>query len=551
MSDLLSSIRSTGLQRAAPPHRRSPAVHSRICIRGGRTVIRGQQHSFRRLRASDSNRPELSSIPGAFPAAANFWISAAGSGFNYVFPPAGPLAFKVIVPLGAQPTQAGLPAGAVSTASSTGFLLPNGAAPNFFFSTLDGTISGWNAKLGTNNAVSQIVINNSGNGATYAGLALLNTANGSFLLAPNFTGGTVEVYNSNYQAAKLAGSFTDPNLPSGYSPFGIHILGSQIFVTYAQKPAQAPFKANIGPGLGVVDSYDLTGNFKARVATGGNLDAPWGVAIAPASFGIFSNDLLIGNQGDGKINVYDPATFAYQGQLFDATGKSLAYANLWELLPGGTPVSNGTSSSGGDKNTVFFTAGLDSEKHGLLAGITSAAASGSATFGFSTGAGAVSVPDGTSANIPLSIASVNGFTGSVSLSCSGLPQGATCSFAPAQLSVASTAPTLGSVTITTTCSPREPAQAEHSARQPDRFATGVWPACLLAGPARLAAPPSLCRDSADGSGVRRRPYGTGRDRLRRLRQQPEPRHRLGTANVVVTATAGALSQQSTVAVTVQ
>ncbi len=172
--------------------------------------------------------------PWGISSSANFWISAQGSGFNYVFPPAGPLAFKVIVPLGAQPTQAGLPAGAVSTASSTGFLLPNGTAPSFFFSTLDGTISGWNAKLGTNNAVAQIVINNSSNGAIYAGLALLNTASGSFLLAPNFTGGTVEVYNSNYQAAKLAGSFTDPNLPSGYSPFGIHILGSQIFVTYAQ-----------------------------------------------------------------------------------------------------------------------------------------------------------------------------------------------------------------------------------------------------------------------------------------------------------------------------
>ncbi len=487
--------------------------------------------------------------PWGVSSSANFWISAQGSGFNYVFPPAGPLAFKVIVPLGAQPSQAGLPAGSVTTASSTGFLLPNGAAPSFFFSTLDGTISGWNAKLGTNNAVSQIVINNSDSGASYPGLALLNTATGSFLLAPNFTGGTVEVYDSNYKAAKLAGSFTDPSLPSGYSPFGIHILGSQIFVTYAQKPAQAPFKANIGAGLGVVDSYDLAGNFKARVATGGNLNAPWGIAVAPANFGIFSNDLLIGNQGDGKINVYDPASFAYQGQLFDATGKSLTYANLWELLPGGTPVSNGTAASGGDKNTVFFTAGLDSEKHGLLGGITSAGASGSATFGFTTGAGAVSVTNGTSANIPLSVASVNGFTGSVSLSCSGLPLGATCSFAPAQLSVSSTVPTLGSVTITTTSAHArllKPSSLPGGHTAPllafglpifslallstrRRFPSSTTCLMGLGGFVLIGAVLTGCGDSGSS-------------------QTPTP---VGTSNVVVTATSGALTQQATVALTVQ
>ena len=487
--------------------------------------------------------------PWGISSSATFWISAAGSGFNYVLPPSGAIAFKVIVPLGAQPTQAGLPAGSVTTAGSTGFLLPNGGAPSFFFSTLDGTISGWNGKLGTNNAVTQIVVNNSGSGASYPGLALLNTATGSFLLAPNFTGGTVEVYDSNYKAAKLAGSFTDPNLPSGYSPFGIHILGSQIFVTYAQKPAQAPFKANIGAGLGIVDSYDLAGNFKARVATGGNLNAPWGVAIAPANFGIFSNDLLIGNQGDGKINVYDPTTFAYQGQLMDATGKSLAYVNLWELLPGGTPVSNGTAASGGDKNTVFFTAGLDSEKHGLLGGITSAGASGSATFGFTTGAGAVSVQDGTSTNIPLSVISVNGFNGSVSLSCSGLPQGATCSFAPAQLSVSSTVPTLGSVTITTTSSRAsllKPSSLRGSHTAPLlAFGLPIFSLALLGSRRRFSS--SMIRLMGVGCVVLVGAVLTG---CADSGSSPVPTP-VGTSNVVVTATSGALTQQGTVAVTVQ
>ncbi len=285
------------------------------------------------------------------------------------------------------------------------------------------------------------------------------------------------------------------------------------------------------------------------MATGGNLNAPWGVAIAPANFGIFSNDLLIGNQGDGKINVYDPATFAYQGQLFDATGKSLAYANLWELLPGGTPVSNGTAASGGDKNTVFFTAGLDGEKHGLLGGITSAGASGSATFGFSTGAGAVSMASGTSANVPLSVAPVNGFTGSVSLSCSGLPQGATCSFAPAQLSVSSTVPTLGSVTITTTsghASLLKPRGLRSSHTAPLlAFGLPIFSLALFSSRRRFRS--STIRLMGVGCvilvGAALTGCGDSGSSL-----VPTP---VGTSNVVITATSGALTQQSTVAVTVQ
>ena len=148
--------------------------------------------------------------PWGVSASGNWWISAAGSGYNYVVPAAGTVAFKVIVPLGAQPTRNGLPAGSVTTAGSSGFLLPNGTAPSFLFSTLDGTISGWNSKLGTANALSQIVINNSSTGAAYTGLALLNTASGSFLLAPNFTTAAVEVYDSTYRIAKLTGSFTEP-----------------------------------------------------------------------------------------------------------------------------------------------------------------------------------------------------------------------------------------------------------------------------------------------------------------------------------------------------
>ncbi|ADV83534.1 TIGR03118 family protein [Terriglobus saanensis] len=379
-----------------------------------------------------------------------WWISAAGTGYNYVVQPSGTIAFKVIVPLGAVPTANGLPSGSVTAAGSTGLLLPNGTAPSFLFSTLDGTISGWNSKLGTNNAHAQIVVNNSATSASYTGLALLNTANGSFLLAPNFATAAVEVYDSTYKAAKLAGTFTDPNLPANYAPFSIHILGTQIFIAYTQRTATAPFRSQDGVGVGVLDVFDTAGNFVTRAVTGGNLNSPWGVAFAPANFGIYSNDLLVGNFGDGKINVYDPKTYAYVGQVMDSTGKSLVYASLWDLLTGGTKVTGSASVSGGDLSTVYFTAGLDKEAHGLLGAISSTSTGGASTFGFTTADSALIVKAGSSVNTSISVAPVNGFSGSVTLTCTGLPVGATCTFAPSQLSVSPTAAAISTVTIQTT-----------------------------------------------------------------------------------------------------
>jgi len=388
--------------------------------------------------------------PWGISASPTWWISAAGTGYNYVVPAAGTVAFKVIVPLGAQPTANGVPSGSVTAAGSTGFLLPNGTAPSFLFSTLDGTISGWNSKLGTNNALSQIVVNNSAGGASYTGLALLNTANGSFLLAPNFASAAVEVYDANYKATKLAGSFMDPNLPANYAPFSIHVLGAQIFIAYAQRTASAPYRSQDGPGSGVLDVYDTAGNFMTRAVTGGNLNSPWGVAFAPPNFGIYSNDLLVGNFGDGKINVYDPKTYAYIGQVMDNTGKSLAYASLWDLVTGGTTVTGSTAVSAGDPSTVYFTAGLDQEAHGLLGAIANTSTGGASTFGFTTANSALTVMAGSSTSTAVSIAPVNGFSGNLTLSCTGLPAGATCTFAPGQVSVSATAAASSTVTIQTT-----------------------------------------------------------------------------------------------------
>src|ERR1700742_3622674 len=384
-----------------------------------------------------------------------WWISTANSGFNYVVNgTTDAIMFKVAVAPGSSSSATGLPAGSVTTAGASGMVLSNGAKASFLFSTLDGTISGWNGALGTATPTTLIAVNNTSAGASYPGLALLNAnATTSYILAPNFgAANKIEVYDQTFKPATLSGSFTDPNLPAGYSPWSIHILNNQVWVAYALRSTTAPFVPVPGVGNGVVDVFDASGNFVARAATGGNLNAPWGVAFAPSTgFGIFAGDLLIGNFGDGKINVYDPKSFAYLGQLMDSTGKSLVYPSLWDLLPGGTPVGNSTAVSGGSLTNVYFTSGLAGEAHGLFASIANTTTTGAApTFTFSAATSAMTVTNGNSAQTSLAIDPVNGFSGNVTFSCNGLPTGSSCTFTPPSVSVASNAVATGQVTITTT-----------------------------------------------------------------------------------------------------
>ncbi|MCU1252425.1 MAG: hypothetical protein JWQ49_5454 [Edaphobacter sp.] len=389
---------------------------------------------------------------------ATFWINTQGTGFDYVvsptnFPPFTPpatpaIAFKISIPAASGGTTAtGSPTGAASTGAATGFLLPNGTKATFLFASLDGVITGWNNKLGTAGAVAQVAINNSAAGAVYTDLALATNTNGTYILAANFgKGATIEVYDSNFAAAKLAGSFTDTTLPAGYVPYSVHVIGTQVFVTYALRATTGG--PTIAPGDGMVNVFDTNGNFVAHAITpGGNLNAPWGLAIAPTTFGIFGGDLLVGNFGDGIINAYDPKTFAYVGQLADGTGKTLVYASLWELFFGLTAPS---PTNGGNLNTLYFAAGLTGEKHGLLASInTNPSATGAATFGFSASGSTATVPAGSSATFIISAVPTNNFSGAVSLACTGLPQAATCSFSPTSLAVTAGAPATTTLTIGT------------------------------------------------------------------------------------------------------
>jgi uncharacterized protein (TIGR03118 family) len=229
----------------------------------------------------------------------------------------------------------------------------------FIFASETGQITGWNPRVPLPPPSTQAQLGATIDGAVFKGLAIANNGSGNFLYAADFHDGQIDVFDGQFQQTTLAGSFTDPNLPQGFAPFNIQNLDGKLFVTYAQQDADGQNPVP-GDGAGFVDVFDTNGNFLQRVASGSPLNAPWGLALAPAGFGPFGGDLLVGNFGDGRINAYDPAdNFAFRGQLLGTDGSPVTIDGLWALKFG-----NGVSS--GDPNTLFFTAGPDQETHGLF-----------------------------------------------------------------------------------------------------------------------------------------------------------------------------------------
>jgi uncharacterized protein (TIGR03118 family) len=224
----------------------------------------------------------------------------------------------------------------------------------FLFVSEDGTVSGWRGSLGSSaETLAAASPSNSYKGAAYADLG----GNG-YLYAANFASGAVDVYKGSAAAPTLTGSFADPNLPSGYAPFGAQVLGGSLFVTYARTQAGSGDELD-GPGLGVVDRFDLQGDLLGRVATGGALDAPWGLALAPTSFGALAGALLVGNFGDGRINAYDPSSGTWLGALDGPGGQPLVIDGLWGLAVG-------NDGGAGSSQSLYFTAGPGGESHGLF-----------------------------------------------------------------------------------------------------------------------------------------------------------------------------------------
>ncbi len=226
----------------------------------------------------------------------------------------------------------------------------------FLFVSEDGTVSGWRNALGT--TAETLVPGSAAN--VYKGTTLVTgtTPNSSYLDSANFRNGTIDVLKGNGATPDLTGNFTDPGIPSGFAPFNIQDLNGVLYVTYAM---QDPVKHDDVPGVGFgyVDAFDLQGNFLSRIASDGTLNSPWGLAIAPASFGQFAGDLLVGNFGDGLINAFDLTTHAFEGQLLGLDGKPLVIDGLWAL-------NVGNNGSAGNSRSVYFSAGPDGEAHGLF-----------------------------------------------------------------------------------------------------------------------------------------------------------------------------------------
>jgi uncharacterized protein (TIGR03118 family) len=291
-----------------------------------------------------------------------WWVSDNGTDRSTLYNPVGtPLPLVVSVP--------GAPTGAVAN-PTTDFIVTGSSSggtssgpARFLFATEDGTIRGWNPAVPpppppAPSHLTEIGVDNSTAGSVYKGLAIGSLGTSNFLYANDFVNGRVDVFDKNFQPVDMP--FVDPDLPAGYGPFGIQNIGGHLFVTYAKQSGGADEVA--GQSLGFVDEFATDGTFITRVATRGQLNAPWGLAMAPSNFGRFSGDLLVGNFGDGTINAYAPetdGTFGHRGQLRTADHKPVTIDGLWGLGFG-----NGAGS--GATNALYFTAGPDDESHGLF-----------------------------------------------------------------------------------------------------------------------------------------------------------------------------------------
>ena len=258
------------------------------------------------------------------------------------------------------------PTGQVFNSAQSGFAVSDkqghSGSSVFMFDTENGTLDGWNPAVGATgtppSTVTEVARDNGAN-AVYKGLAIAQASNGkTYLYATNFRSGRVEAYDSTFMPVELPGGlFVDPRLPAGYGPFGIAEINGKLYVTFAKQDATLHDDV-AGLGHGFVDVFTNDGAFVHRLASRGALDSPWGLAPAPAGFGRFSGDLLVGNFGNGHINVYSPSTGARLGQLRQQSGRPIVIDGLWGLMFG-----NGNAAQ---TNQLIFSAGPDGESHGLL-----------------------------------------------------------------------------------------------------------------------------------------------------------------------------------------
>lgn len=264
----------------------------------------------------------------------DFWVSDEADGWSTLYDGMGnPQSLQVVVPT-AEGTGFGAPTGIVCDPSSTDFKIDNWPSV-FLFATLDGSIQGWSAFN-----PSATLVGATSTGAVYTGLAITNKTSGNTLFAADSANNKVDMYNSSF---KLTGSFSDPAIPAGFTPFGIQDINGDVYVAYA---------ATNGGSNGYIDIFSETGTLIKHFAHGKPLNQPWGFAVAPKNFGTFSNALLISNNvANGTVNAYNITTGKLLGTISNSSGKAIAINGLWGIEFGGGTAANG------QKNQLFFTAG--------------------------------------------------------------------------------------------------------------------------------------------------------------------------------------------------
>jgi uncharacterized protein (TIGR03118 family) len=318
---------------------------------------------------ADNRDPRLVNAWGlAFNPFGVAWVADNGSGSSTLYDGDGkPQSLIVAIP-GAG-TAKGNPTGTVFYGGPA-FLVSKGAVSGpsrFLFVNEDGGISGWAPTVDPANAVR--VVDNGANHAIYKGVAVGANGRGPLLYATDFHNGKVDVFDGAFRPVALPERpFSDPNLPSGFAPFGIQAINGDLYVSYARQDDEREDDV-AGRGLGYIDVFDPNGRLLRRLVSNGALNAPWGMALAPASFGKFSNRLLVANFGNGMINAYDLASGRWVGRLKGADHKPVRIPGLWGIAFG-----NGLANQPID--TLFFTAGPGAEKHGLYGRLDAAPGDG-------------------------------------------------------------------------------------------------------------------------------------------------------------------------------
>ena len=293
-----------------------------------------------------------------------WWVADNGTHRSTLYTGAGAKVPTVIVDVHGANGEPANPTGIVFNGVSTEFMITGatGATTNarFIFDGEDGAISGWNG------GSFSVVKATSTNGAIYKGLAIGSTGGRQYLYATDFHNNHVDVIDDTWNYQHWGGAFVDPGIPAGFAPFGIQNLNGQIYVTYAKQDADAHDEI-AGPGLGYVSVFGTDGSFHGRVASGGDLNAPWGLTWAPAGWERFGDHLLVGNFGDGRINGYRPTGSGWEarGHLKDEAHHPLVIDGLWGI-------GFGNGAAAGPTTSLYFAAGPDDESHGLFGSITAA-----------------------------------------------------------------------------------------------------------------------------------------------------------------------------------